>query len=272
MPFKTLNQKSIFYTLTPQTENLQNPITTLFIHGLGSSSTFYHTIIPSLSAVSTCITLDTPGSGLSSLGNAPQTVVSIVDDAIALLDALSEPVAKGKVWVVGHSMGGIIACELAIKYAQRVEGLVLIGPVVPSPALTEVFGKRIETVKKDGLEPLANSIPEAATASEATSTQKAFIRSLILGTSTQGYVSSCEVIASASRPDYAKIDVPMMVLAGSEDKTASYEGCKMIHDEAGVSAQKKCVRVLPGVGHWHAIEAPELVAKEFIEFVAGFSN
>lgn len=148
MPFKTLNQKSIFYTLTPQTENLQNPITTLFIHGLGSSSTFYHTIIPSLSAVSTCITLDTPGSGLSSLGNAPQTVVSIVDDAIALLDALSEPVAKGKVWVVGHSMGGIIACELAIKYAQRVEGLVLIGPVVPSPALTEVFGKRIETVKK----------------------------------------------------------------------------------------------------------------------------
>lgn len=124
----------------------------------------------------------------------------------------------------------------------------------------------------DGLEPLANSIPEAATASEATSTQKAFIRSLILGTSTQGYVSSCEVIASASRPDYAKIDVPMMVLAGSEDKTASYEGCKMIHDEAGVSAQKKCVRVLPGVGHWHAIEAPELVAKEFIEFVAGFSN
>lgn len=45
-------------------------------------------------------------------------------------------------------MGGIIACELAIRYAQRVEGLVLIGPVVPSPVLTEVFGKRIETVRK----------------------------------------------------------------------------------------------------------------------------
>lgn len=45
-------------------------------------------------------------------------------------------------------MGGIIACEIAIRYAQRVEGLVLIGPVVPSPVLTEVFGKRIETVRK----------------------------------------------------------------------------------------------------------------------------
>ncbi|KAF7957353.1 hypothetical protein EAE96_002938 [Botrytis aclada] len=274
MPFITLNQKSIFYTLTPQTENLQNPVTTLFIHGLGSSSTFYHTIIPSLSGVTTCIALDTPGSGLSSLGDSdsPQTVASIVDDAIALLDALSETAVKGKVWVVGHSMGGIMACELAIRYAQRVEGLVLIGPVVPSPVLTEVFGKRIEMVGKDGLEPLANSIPDAATGTKATSTQKAFIRSLILGTSTQGYISSCEVIASATRPDYAKIDVPMMVLAGSEDRTASYEGCKMIHDEAGVSAQKKCVRVLPGVGHWHAIEAPEFVTKEFVDFVGGFKN
>ncbi|TGO89209.1 hypothetical protein BPOR_0120g00170 [Botrytis porri] len=219
MPFIPLNRKSIFYTLTPQTETLQNPVTTLFIHGLGSSSTFYHTFISSLSSVSTCITFDTPGSGLSSLAdsNSPQTVASIVDDAIALLDALSETAGKGKVWVVGHSMGGIIACELAIRHAQRVEGLVLIGPVVPSPALTEVFGKRMEMVRKDGLETLANSIPEAATGTQATSTQKAFIRGLILGTSTQGYISSCGVIASASRPDYARIKVPMIILAGSDD-------------------------------------------------------
>lgn len=64
----------------------------------------------------------------------------------------------------------------------------------------------------------------------------------------------------------------MMILAGGEDKTASYEGCKTIHDEAGVSAQKKCVRVLPGVGHWHAIEAPESVAKEYKRFIDSISN
>lgn len=55
---------------------------------------------------------------------------------------------NGKVWVVGHSMGGMIACELAIQYPHRVKGLILPGPVHPSPTLSEVFTKRIAAVLK----------------------------------------------------------------------------------------------------------------------------
>ncbi|KAJ8064188.1 hypothetical protein OCU04_006539 [Sclerotinia nivalis] len=266
MPFITINGKSIFYTTTPQTENLSNPITTLFIHGLGSSSSFYHTIIPEISTKSTCIAFDTPGSGLSSLGGPPQTVESIIDDAVALLDSLSGTAVMEKVWVVGHSMGGMIACELAIRYSRGVKGLVLLGPIDPSPALSEVFTKRIAAVETHGLEPLADSIPMAATGFKATHTERAFIRSLILGTSIAGYLSLCQVIASAKKPDYAKIHVPIMILAGSEDRTASYKGCLKIHASAGVCAKKKCIQVLPGVGHWHAIEASDTVARDIINF------
>ncbi|CAD6439137.1 c2bcfbd8-c15f-44c9-aeba-1e4d0f9bb4fc [Sclerotinia trifoliorum] len=266
MPFVTINGKSIFYTITPQTGNLSNPITILFIHGLGSSSSFYHTIIPELSRLSTCIAFDTPGSGLSSLGGLPQTVESITNDAVALIDSLSGTAVNEKVWVVGHSMGGMIACELAIRYPRAVKGLILLGPIDPSPALSEIFTKRIATVETDGLEPLADSIPKAATGSKASHSQRAFIRSLILGTSSAGYLSLCQVIALAKKPDYAKIQVPLMILAGSEDKTASYEGCVKIHDNFGVSAEKKCIQVLPAVGHWHAIEAPEAVVREIIDF------
>ncbi|KAB8290045.1 hypothetical protein EYC80_010371 [Monilinia laxa] len=272
MPFTTINNKSIFYSVTPQTEDLNHPNITLFIHGLGSSSNFYHTIIPGISSQSTCIAFDTPGSGLSSLGGPPQSVNSIVEDAVALLDALESTIVDGKVWVVGHSMGGMIACELAIQYSHRVKGLILLGPIHPSTTLSEVFSKRIAAVVKDGIEGLADTVPFAATGSKSTSTHRAFIRSLILGTSTAGYLSLCHVIAKASVPEYARISVPLMILAGADDKTASYEGCKLIHDSAGVTAGKKCINILPGVGHWHAIEAPHLLEEDILKFIVSIDQ
>lgn len=149
MPSVAVNGKSVFYTLTPQSqeksESCASAITTLLLHGLGSNSCFYHSIVPEISRKSTCIALDTPGSGLSTLGTAQQTVNSIADDAIALLDTLS---VKGKVLVIGHSMGGIIASEIADKYPERVQGVVLLGPVNPSQSIVEVFDKRITAVEK----------------------------------------------------------------------------------------------------------------------------
>ena len=55
---------------------------------------------------------------------------------------------REKVVMVGHSMGGIVASYLAAEYPDRVKGVVLLGPVNPMPALAEVFGTRIEVVKK----------------------------------------------------------------------------------------------------------------------------
>lgn len=45
-------------------------------------------------------------------------------------------------------MGAIIASYIAAEYPDRVISVVLIGPVNPDPALADVFGKRIEVVKK----------------------------------------------------------------------------------------------------------------------------
>jgi pimeloyl-ACP methyl ester carboxylesterase len=144
MPSVTINSKSLFYTMdepplgTPKS-------TTIFIHGLGSSSCFYKTITPSLRAFTRCISLDTPGSGLSSLGASEQSVSSIAKDAISLLDALE---IKEKVIVVGHSMGGIVANYITAEYQERVKAVIVLGPVNPAPGMADVFSKRIELVRK----------------------------------------------------------------------------------------------------------------------------
>lgn len=60
----------------------------------------------------------------------------------AVMSALD--VRKEATIVVGHSMGAIMASELSDTHL----GTVLIGPVHPTPALGDIFNKRIEAVEK----------------------------------------------------------------------------------------------------------------------------
>ena len=90
---------------------------------------------------------------------------------------------------------------------------------------------------------------------------------MILGTSLEGYLSLCNVIAKASKPEYGNINVPLLILVGSEDKTAPLAGSEAILNAYGISKDKKNLEILDGVGHWHCIEAPDDVAKHLVTFV-----
>jgi len=119
----------------------------------------------------------------------------------------------------------------------------------------------------DGLEALANTIPTGVTGSKAGPLQHAFIRSLILGTSPEGYMSLCSVIADAEQPDYGSIKVPLLILAGEDDKTAPLSFSKAIAEGYGMSESKKSIEVLNGVGHWHCVEAPDEVGRLILSFL-----
>ncbi|KFZ16783.1 hypothetical protein V502_04899 [Pseudogymnoascus sp. VKM F-4520 (FW-2644)] len=255
MPYANVNSKTLFFTLSAPQSPRASPLTLLFIHGLGSSSSFFQPLIPSLTSQGyRCLTLDTYGSGLSTYTGHGNSTASIAADVIALLD--SQGITENVV-VVGHSMGGIVASILAAEDAvskqQRFNAVVLIGPVNPSPGVAEVFEKRVSIVEKDGMEPLAASIPIAATGRNSTPLVHAFIRSLLLGTSPAGYVSLCKAIAESAIPAYENIKVPLLIIAGAEDKSVPMDG--ILHIMEKYASSKKELRTLEGTGHWHVLEA-----------------
>jgi pimeloyl-ACP methyl ester carboxylesterase len=84
------------------------------------------------------------GSGLSKYTGQEQTVETIAKDVVALISQLCLDL-KSTV-LIGHSMGGMIACELGSL--QTYAAIVLIGPVNPTPAVAEVFVARIQTVQE----------------------------------------------------------------------------------------------------------------------------
>ncbi|KAM5359828.1 hypothetical protein ACJZ2D_014170 [Fusarium nematophilum] len=249
--------QEVFYSWTPGSPG--SP-TLLFIHGLGSSNSFYAPVIgPLVKKGYSCLAFDTPGSGLSGYTGRDRSPGEIAQVAKTLVSTL-ELDARNLI-VVGHSMGALAACELAISDAVR--GVVLLGPVHPSPGLGTVFEARIKNVESKKMEVLAESIPTAATGSKSTPTQHAFIRALLLSQPPQGYISLCRTIVDARPPAYAEIKAPLLVLAGSDDKTSPLENCQKIIDSWGGQTR---LEVLDGVGHWHCIEAADDVASGINQF------
>jgi pimeloyl-ACP methyl ester carboxylesterase len=99
---------------------------------------------------------------------------------------------------------------------------------------------------------------------QASPLAKGFIRELLLGQDPAGYCSNCRVIINAKPPAYEKIAVPILILAGEEDKSAPLEGCQKMFNELGTDEKK--LEVMKGIGHWHALEAFERVGQHILSF------
>jgi pimeloyl-ACP methyl ester carboxylesterase len=103
MPLLQLNYKQIHYTdLKPDGDVRE---TLIFMHGLGSSQDYYHAVTQGLVPKGfRCIIFDNTGAGRSPYTFIEQSIWTLADDIIGILDAL----AVAKVIVIGHSMGGYV--------------------------------------------------------------------------------------------------------------------------------------------------------------------
>ncbi len=93
----------------------------LLIMGLSFTHEMWYRVLPALTSRCRVILFDNRGMGLSEVPTGPYTIRQMARDAAAVLDAAGLAAAH----VIGASMGGMIAQELALTYPARVLSLLL---------------------------------------------------------------------------------------------------------------------------------------------------
>lgn len=96
--------------------------TLVFLHGFGGQAEQWHYQLQKFSIENRVIALDVRGHGLSDKPGRGYDMPQLVDDLETALTLLK---VKGKFVLVGHSYGGAIVTEYALKNADRVERLIL---------------------------------------------------------------------------------------------------------------------------------------------------
>jgi pimeloyl-ACP methyl ester carboxylesterase len=122
----------------------------VLIMGLGADSRAWVRQIPEFSRRYRTVAFDNRGVGRSSKPPGPYSTRQMGEDVAALMDHLG----IGRTHVVGVSMGGMIAQELAINHPDRVGALVL-ACTYPEP------DAEVESRRQFSLEQLGGTVTEA---------------------------------------------------------------------------------------------------------------
>jgi len=93
----------------------------LMIRGFASNADHWYAQVPAFSQKYTVIVFDNRGVGRSDRPDYPYSMAMMAGDALAVLDALN----IRKAYVLGISMGGMIAQVLALNHPDRIKGLIL---------------------------------------------------------------------------------------------------------------------------------------------------
>lgn len=226
----------------------------LLIHGTGSNAASWHYQLDGLRESARPFTVDLPGHGLSGRIDSPS--VQAYAEAIAETFPHLHP---GRFFVAGHSLGGAVALELALRYPERVRGIILLSTGAHFPALAATPGLFLLTVAAvpgkfrdlflgEGVSAEALALARAAMADCPPEVIRAD-------------VSAAKVFdARAALPSLRH---PVLILCGSEDHITPPRYATWLKE--GLPDAR--VMLIPGAGHMLPLERPAEVNAAITEFL-----
>ncbi len=233
--------------------------TLLLLHSLGASAAIWDPILPALTGFRV-LRPDMRGHGRTPVSPGPYSIDGLARDALAVLQQLD----VDRVTVVGLSIGGLIAQQLAHLASDRIGALVLMDTALVIPPAS-LWSERAATVRASGMAALADAIlPRWLTPAAPAHTVDA-LRHLILATQPEGYAACCEAIAAADLGSQsATIGIPTLVIVGAEDPSTPVAAAEALRDTIPGAR----LEVIPNASHIPTAEQPAAVAGALLRFLA----
>jgi len=232
--------------------------TLLFLHGAGGVPGW----LPFFDKLSDRFDLLVPDHPSFGKSPKPEWLDEIADLAYFYLDVIDELKLKD-VHVVGHSMGGWLALEMAIRSQQRMKSLTLLASVG-----IRIKGNPVANLFIMTPEQLMNALYAdkkiAAAELARTPTPEEIDRIVINRTSAARLAWSPRFFNPKLRKWLRRIDVPTHIIWGDQDKIfAPTYATELQREIAGAK-----VTIIPGTGHMLHVEKANAVADAVVSFAS----
>ncbi|MFX1345034.1 MAG: alpha/beta fold hydrolase [Promethearchaeota archaeon] len=230
----------------------------VLIHGLFLNSDCWQEQLPTLGKEFNILRYDLRGHGRTTKPKKRFTIRNYVDDLYALLNHLDWTL---DLYLVGHSLGGMIALVYGIENPSQVKKMVVADSFcfISQEAITDVLGR----INSSKLEKFALGISVRGLNPYNEETAQ-FVAKLVTDHMTK---NDCLRATAASAgfnicKNLKSLQVPVLVLVGKKDITTPVWASEMIHEWLPLSE----LVILPDAGHLTIFDH----AKEFNELTLSF--
>lgn len=251
MPFVTVAGARAQYVHRRPVPEAGPPV--VFVHGAGGTHQHWLYQVRNLPHSPTYAP-DLPGHGRSE-GQGRDSITAYGDWLVAFLNAVGE----GQAVLVGHSMGGAIAMDVALRHAERVAGLGL----VATGARLRVAPAIFEGIRQDP-EAAVRLICDFAFGPE---TPPETVR---LGRRQMGAIppevlhgdfAACDAFSVMDR--LGEVSAPAFVLCGTQDHLTPLKYSTYLRE----AIPGAVLHLVEGAGHMVMVERPEAVVEVLSSFL-----
>ncbi len=244
MPYISVGTERIFYSCHNGAD-LKAP-TMILLHGAGGNHQFWGSAIRRLEKAKT-YAVDLPGHGRSS-GTGRPSIAGYASFVVSFMGVLGLEQAV----IAGHSMGGATAMQMALEYAQRVTGLVLVGTGARLRVLPAILEGTLSNYE-DTIKLIAEYAYSPHTSAQLVRQGQRQMRTVAPETVHDDFWA-CNAFDIMER--LGEIRCPSLVICGTEDALTPPKYSTFLAQHIPDSE----LRWIEGAGHMVMIEKPDLVA------------
>ncbi len=235
----------------------------VFSNSLATSTAMWDEQAAALQSTFRVLRYDQRGHGGTEVPSGRYAFDTLLDDALALLDALG--IAKAH--FAGLSMGGATALGLAERHPDRLDRVIVCdSPCQSTPQSSQQWEERIAVAQKQGIEALVEPtvgrwFPLETLAKNPPHIDK--VRAMIRNTPVDGFIGCAAALADH---DYASaagtVRRPVLFMVGQKDGAAPV-AMRKLHEKVAGSRFVE----LPGAGHISNMDRPaefNLALRDFL--------
>lgn len=274
VPATTLSVKGT-PTLTAsiiESDNTDIDTLCLFLHGIGGNRHNWQQQLPAVAPYCRAASLDLRGYGDSNLADTQSTIEDYCADIIRVCESLNVK----KIILCGLSYGAWIATSFAMRYPERLVGLILSGGCTgmseASVAEQTAFRQSREVPLNKGLTPadFASEVVSVIAGPEISDPVKMALLDSMRSISTDTYKDAIRCFTTPSEKfDFSRIKVPVLLMTGEFDRLAPPDEILAVAERIHDASPQPDVRFecLTNAGHVCNLESPLAYNQSIAEFV-----